>query len=139
MHDMITKASFLQPWFVNLQKFCACVDHTFLVPNVSVWKLLERQRELMVWSSSLHEEKFICRSIIRFFSLILYQLQLLWTYWVFTSYFVILKIFYMSLFRCFRFWAPTHFPEVICPRYDPDLMACPYNKITFHTSQNFEK
>ena len=25
----------------------------------------------------------------------------------------------MSLFGRFRFWAPTRFLEVICPRYDP--------------------
>ena len=40
--------------------------------------------------------------------------------WVFTSFFLILKIVYMSLFGRFQFWAPTRFPEVICPRYDPE-------------------
>ena len=28
----------------------------------------------------------------------------------------------MSLFGRFRFWASTRFPEVICPRYDPDTL-----------------
>ena len=117
--DVISKTSFLQPWFVNLRKFCACVDQTFLVPNESTWQSLERQREIIIWSSSLHEKKFICRSINRFISPIFYQFQLLWIWWVFTSYFVILKIFCMSLFGRFWFWAPTRFPEVICPWYDP--------------------
>ena len=44
---------------------------------------------------------------------------MLWTYWVFTSYFVILITFCMSLFGRFQFWVPTRFPEVICPRYSP--------------------
>ena len=108
---MISKASILQPWFVNLWKFCTCVDHTFLVPNVSGWQSLERQQEIMIWSSTLHKEKFICRLIIKFISLIFYQLQLLWTCWIFTSYFMILKIFYMSLFGHFQLWASTRFQK----------------------------
>ena len=27
----------------------------------------------------------------------------------------------MSLLGCLRFWSPIHFPELICPRYDPGL------------------
>ena len=119
IHDVISKASFLQPWFANLQKSCAGVDHTFLVPNESAWQSLERQQEIMVWRSSLHENKIICRAIIRFIFPIFYQLQLLWAWRVFISYFVILKIFCMFLFGHFWFWAPTRFPEVICPWYDP--------------------
>ena len=83
IHDVISKALFLRPGFVNQRKCCACVDHTFLDPNESAWQLLERQREIILWSSSLHEKKFICRSIIRF----------IWTWWVFTNCFVILKFF----------------------------------------------
>ena len=96
----------------TFQKFCTCVDDTSLVPKKSTWQLLERQQEIMAWSSSLQEERFICRLISRFISLIFYQFQLLWTYWVFTSYFVILKIFCMSLFEHSQFWAPTHFPKL---------------------------
>lgn len=35
------------------------------------------------------------------------------TYWL--NYFVILKVFCMSLLGCFRFWAPTSFSEVTAP------------------------
>ena len=95
-------------------QFCACVDDTFLVPNKSVQHLLERQWEI------IEEYIYFCRSISRFISLVFYQLQLLWTYWVFTSYLLILKLFPpMYLFGHFRFRAPTRFPEVICPRYGP--------------------
>ena len=87
----------------TLQKFCACIDNTFLVPNEPVY-FLERHQEIMVWSSILQEEKFIYISISRFVSLVIYQLQLLWTYWTFTSYFLILKNFCMSLFGCLWFW-----------------------------------
>ena len=44
-----------------------------------------------------------------------------WIYWVFTSYFMILKIFCMSLFGHFQFWVPTPFLEVICPRCDAGI------------------
>ena len=30
---------------------------------------------------------------------------------------------FMSLFGCFHFWVLTHFPEVICPRYDPGMAS----------------
>ena len=101
--------------------FCGCVDDTFLVPNESAWQSLERQREIMVWSSSLFEERFICRSISRSISLMFNQLQFPSTYCVFTNYFMILKNFCMPLFGRFQFWAPTRFSEVICPRYHPSL------------------
>ena len=65
------------------------------------------------------EERFICRSISRFISLIFLSTLVALNIWVFTSYFVILNFFHMSLFGCFRFWTPTRFPELICPRYDP--------------------
>ena len=105
----------------TFQNFCACVDDMFLVSNESTWQSLERHQEIMVWSSSLLEERFICRLISRFISLMYYQLQLLCTHWVFTSYFVILKNFCMSLFGHFQFWASIHFLGVLCPRYDPVL------------------
>ena len=38
--------------------------------------------------------------------------------WTLTSYFLILKTFYMSLFGCFSFAAPTPFSEVVCPRHN---------------------
>ena len=68
----------------TFQKFCACIDDTFLVPKESTWQSLKRQWEILFWSSSLYKERF-CRSINRFISLIFHQLQLLWTYWIFTS------------------------------------------------------
>ena len=127
---MISKASILQPWFINLRKFCTCVDHTFLVPNVSAWQSLERQQEIMVWSSTLHKEKFICRLIIKFISLIFYQLQSLWTCWIFTSYFMILKNFYMSLFGHFRLWASIRFQK----RFALDMTLAIYD-----TQQKFKR
>ena len=30
--------------------------------------------------------------------------------------------YFVSSFGCSRFWAPTHFPELICLRYDPALV-----------------
>ena len=38
-----------------------------------------------------------------------------------TSYLLILKIVYMSLFACSLFWVLTPFPEVIRPRTGPAL------------------
>ena len=38
-----------------------------------------------------------------------------------TIYFLILKTSNMLQFLHFSFWAPTHFLEVICLRYSPDL------------------
>ena len=39
------------------------------------------------------------------------------------DYFVIFKVFCMILFGHFQFWAPTHFSEVVCPRYDPGRLT----------------
>ena len=77
----------------------------------------------MVWSSAKREIYF---HIGKIFLLFFFQLQLLWAYWVFTSYFMILKIFYVSLSGRFQFWAPTCFLQAICPRYDP---AIPYDRV----------
>ena len=71
---------------------------------------------MMVWSSAwrkiyVHTNKKIYFSYFSFNFSCLEQ--------VFASYFMILKIFYMSLFGCFWFSVPTGFPEVIFPRYDP--------------------
>ena len=40
--------------------------------------------------------------------------------WSLLCYFVISENFYMSLFWCITFEAPTHFLKAICPRYGPD-------------------
>ena len=101
---------FCHPDLFISQKFCVCADNTNLVPNQShdnFWRDGVKQ-----WSDVLHKERFISISISRF--LFFFQLQLLRTYWVLTSYFVILKI--LSLFGRFQFWAATRFREVICPR-----------------------
>ena len=87
----------------TFQIFCACVEDTFLVPNESHdnrWRESEKQ-----WSQVLHEYRFICISISRFISLIFLSTSfalnmdvhvnytsMLQTRWVFTCYFVILKI-----------------------------------------------
>ena len=39
--------------------------------------------------------------------------------WRLTSYFLVLKIFYLSLFACLSLWAPSCFPEVTPPSYGP--------------------
>ena len=64
------------------------------------------------------------------FLLSFFQLQLLWTHWIFTSHFVVLDIscFCKSLFGPFRFWASTFFLDVIFTSYDDAMEAC---KITF--------
>ena len=58
------------------------------------------------------------------FLLIFFQLHLLWTSWVFSSYFMILKI--LSLFGPFWFWTLTSFPEVVCLWYNPDTINMYY-------------
>ena len=94
-------------------QFCACVDYTFLIPNESVRHLLERQWEI------IEENINLCRSINRFIFLVFLStsaaLNILSLYQLFFDF----GTFPMCLFGPFRFWAPTRFPEVICPRYGP--------------------
>ena len=48
--------------------------------------------------------------------------------WRLTSYFLILRTFYMILLGCFSFWAPTYFPDLIHPRHGPAWdVPCGYN------------
>ena len=51
--------------------------------------------------------------------------------WRLTSYFLILKEFYMLLFGRFSFWMPTHFSEVIKLIYGPVLLTVFKDKILF--------
>ena len=94
-------------------RFCACVDDTFLVPNESVQHLLERQWEIM------EENINFCRLINRFIFLVflstLVALNILSLYQLSLDF----ETFPLCLFGHFRFWVPTHFPEIICPRYGP--------------------
>ena len=55
IHDVISTASFLPPWFVYLPKLLRKCRYTFLVPNESAWQRLERHREIMVWISAQRE------------------------------------------------------------------------------------
>ena len=91
-------------------QFYACVDDTFLVPNESVQHLLEK------WEI-IEENIYFCRSISRFISLVFLSasvtLNILSLYQLSLDF----ESFSVSLFGRFRFWAHTHFPEVICPRY----------------------
>ena len=75
-------------------------------------------------SLKFYTKRFICRSISRFIPLIFFffSTSVVLNIRVFTSHFMILKIFYMSLFGHFRFWAPNYFPDVIWPRYNPGVM-----------------
>ena len=90
------------------QKFCTCVDDTFLVPNESGWQ----SRERFI---------YFCRSISRFISLVLFFFSTSVALNIFSFYQLSLdsETFFMSLFGCSQFWAPTRFPEVICPGYSP--------------------
>ena len=92
-------------------QFYACVDDTFLVPNESLQHLLGRQWEIV------EENIYFCRSISRFISLVFLSasvaLNILSLYQLSPHF----EHFSMSLFGRFCFWAHTHFPEVICPRY----------------------
>ena len=94
-------------------QFCACVDDTFLVSNESARHLLERQWEI------IEEKIYFCGSISGFISLVFLStsvaLSILSLYQLFRD----SETFSMSLFGHFQFWAPTRFPEVICPRYGP--------------------
>ena len=103
-------------WFVYLPKFCACADNTFLVPTNSYdnrWRDSEKY-----CSEVLQKERSICILVSRFISLIF--LQLLWTFWVFASYFLVFKILWPYLGTS-NFGHPHIFPEVICPRYNPGI------------------
>ena len=51
----------------TFQKFWVCVDDSFLVPNKSTWKSMERQQEIMVWSFA--QRKIFCMFLFeRFWS-----------------------------------------------------------------------
>ena len=72
----------------------------------------------MVWSSAQREIYFFWKNLFFF------QLQLFQNYWVF-----IYQLFcdfenLMSLYGRFRFQASTCFPEVICPKYEPESFWC---------------
>ena len=68
------------------------------------------------WSKVRHEELFICILISRFIYLIFlstsFALNILSLYQLFRDF-----ENFMALFGRFWLWAPTHFPEVICPKY----------------------
>ena len=100
----------------TFQKFYACIDDTSLLPNESAWQLLDKQQEVMVWSTAQREIYF--QNDKNDISLIFLSTSVAFNIWVITSYFMILKIFCMSLFRHFWFLVPTCFPEIICPRCD---------------------
>ena len=112
--DVISTASFLPPWFVYLPKLLRKCRYTFLVPNESAWQRLERHSERMVWIYAQREIHLQINKKI-------YCSYFAFNFDCFTSYFVILKIFCMSLLGCFRIWVPTCFLEVVCPRYDPGI------------------
>ena len=45
------------------------------------------------------------------------------------------EIFCMSLFGSFRFWAPTRFSEVNCPRYDPGPVHVKNNNNNYNNNK----
>ena len=98
IHDVISKATSLPPWFMfTFQKFCACIDDIFIVPNQS-WHLLERQWQTIVWSSAhteiyLHINKQIYFS---YFSLTSVALNILKLYQLYV------KIFCLSV-QCSKY------------------------------------
>ena len=93
--------------------------------------MLERQREIMFWSSVW---RFICRSVSRFISLIFLStsvvLNILSRYQLFRDF-----ENYLSLFGGLWFWAPTCFLEVIWPRYDPALHSTTW--VSLHVPVGF--
>ena len=100
----------------NFQKFCACLDDQFLVLNEPHDNRCRDSEKY--WPEVPYKERFNCILISRFISLIFLSTSGDLNILSFTSYFMILKILY--LFVRFQFWAPTRFPEIICPRYGPD-------------------
>ena len=101
---------------LNFQKFCECVDATFLFPYESHDNCSIDSRKK--WSEVLHSNNLHIDKKIYFssFSVNFSKLQLLWTYWLqlrhdFEN--------FMSLFENFWFWVLTRFLAVICPRNDP--------------------
>ena len=115
IHNVISTTSLLLQWF-NFQKFCACVDATFLFPYESHDNCSIDSRKK--WSEVLHSNNLHIDKKIYFssFSVNFSKLQLLWTYWLqlrhdFEN--------FMSLFENFWFWVLTRFLAVICPRNDP--------------------
>ena len=113
---------FLLPWFVCLPKILHKFRYTFLVPNESAWQPLQRQQEVMVWISAWREIYLQINKLGSFF-LFFFQFQLLWANESLPVISWFWKFFDISLFGCFQFWVPTHIPEVICPRYDPDQVS----------------
>ena len=112
---MISTTSLLLQWF-NFQKFCACVDATFLFPYKSHDNCSRDSRKK--WTEVLHSNNLHIDKKIYFssFSVNFSKLQLFWTYWLqlchdFEN--------FMSLFENFWFWVLTRFLAVICPRNDP--------------------
>ena len=45
------------------------------------------------------------------------------------------EIFCISLFGSFRFWAPTRFSEVNCPRYDPGPVHVKNNNSNYNNNK----
>ena len=80
----------------TFQKFCACIDDTFLVPNKfhdNHWKDSEKW-----WSEVLHKERFICILISRLISIIFlstFVLNILSLCQLFCNF-----ENFMSIFRC---------------------------------------
>ena len=55
MQDVISNASFLLPWFIYLSKIL-CMHRWYIFSSQQVsWQSLERQWEMMVWSSAQRE------------------------------------------------------------------------------------
>ena len=63
--------------FVYLQKFCKCIDYTFLVPNESHENRCRGYEKR--WSKVVQKKRFICISKGNLFLLFFFQLQFVWT------------------------------------------------------------
>ena len=105
-------------WYLPYLFCCISIFHLhtcFIFSSLWVpWQLPERQQEVMVWSSAwreiyLHIDKSIYFSYLSFNFTCFEQTEFLpvisW-FWK----------FYVPI------WAPTHFPEVICFRYNPVMV-----------------
>ena len=87
--------------------------------------MLERQWEIMVWSSA-RRKIYLHIDLSRCLSLCFLSASVALNIFSVYQLFMILKI--LSLFGCFQFLAPTCFLEVIYPRYNhPDTIIINWN------------
>ena len=107
----------------TFKKFCVCVRRYIFSSWQFLGQPLERQWQIMVWNSArrrIYLRIDLSRCI--YFLSTSVALNILSIYQLFHDFENL-----MSLFRRFRFWAPTRFPKVNCFRYDPGTIIMIWN------------